>query len=509
MLMIALLIFLASVVFLIGSIRNKSDKYLYIMIGYFISCTFTLITSVMYTASVSKYSPYLFFESNIFYFLMRHAMHVTVLSNFYNLSVACYMLTSALCFLLDQKRKKRLLIPLLAPIAAFLFVNHSNTSWHVFILMNTDSAPAFLYFLYDNLGWLNPLLITLYLLLPIVSFQRSAHKTKLNFQKEYYNVLTVCNLVIDLYYMLVLNVFFRAIRYSNLTLAKLLKNPIISETNPLSVFISFIVIFAMVFLILYYQPFQSYVIRSRKEWERDMKSTSTNLNLVLHTYKNAFISINRIADTISENTETQNPEMVQFCAETLRGIAEDQLEIINRTLSLTHIQEITLTETDLKKILDAVTAEVHIPEDIRLSIRYETDHTEILGSEYYLKEAFKNLIENAVTALEKTERTEKKIEISCYLDGDFIILEFFDNGCGIEKKHIKNIFNLYYSSKQKKECGGVGLYFVRNVINQHRGKIEVMSEPGTYTSFLVMLHPRRKKRRKKTWKKSDGQSVMM
>ena len=49
-----------------------------------------------------------------------------------------------------------------------------------------------------------------------------------------------------------------------------------------------------------------------------------------------------------------------------------------------------------------------------------------------------------------------------------------------------NIFNLFYSSKGQKGTG-LGLFIVRNIIQQHGGKIQVDSEPGQGSKFRVIM----------------------
>ena len=65
-----------------------------------------------------------------------------------------------------------------------------------------------------------------------------------------------------------------------------------------------------------------------------------------------------------------------------------------------------------------------------------------------------------------------------------------DDGVGIKKKEIKNIFKRFYSTSSSKNSMGIGLNMARIIVQKHNGKIEVTSEPGKYTTFKIMFMKR-------------------
>ncbi|MCA6066643.1 HAMP domain-containing histidine kinase [Chryseobacterium sp. RG1] len=102
-----------------------------------------------------------------------------------------------------------------------------------------------------------------------------------------------------------------------------------------------------------------------------------------------------------------------------------------------------------------------------------------------LETIIKNLCENSV----KYGASSVKINI---LDlHENLTIEISDNGEGIEKKELKNIFEKFYriqSNNIHNTKGlGLGLYFVKKIIDQYRGKIEVISQPKEGTLFKINL----------------------
>lgn len=99
--------------------------------------------------------------------------------------------------------------------------------------------------------------------------------------------------------------------------------------------------------------------------------------------------------------------------------------------------------------------------------------------------AFRNLIKNAVEAMEKSSRSV--IYISTYHEiidlNEFFIISITDTGVGIEKNNLHKIFEPYFTSKEKGT--GIGLSTVEKIISEHNGTIDVESIPGEGTTFFI------------------------
>ena len=64
-------------------------------------------------------------------------------------------------------------------------------------------------------------------------------------------------------------------------------------------------------------------------------------------------------------------------------------------------------------------------------------------------------------------------------------ITFTDTGVGITPEHLKRIFDLYFTTKEK--GSGIGLSMVYRTVQMHDGEIEVESTPGKGTTFRVLL----------------------
>ncbi len=98
-----------------------------------------------------------------------------------------------------------------------------------------------------------------------------------------------------------------------------------------------------------------------------------------------------------------------------------------------------------------------------------------------LKQAFYNLIKNAVQALSHggilrvtTSRSDTHLQVS-----------FEDNGTGISVEDMAHITEPYFT--RKKNGSGLGLFIVQRILHEHGGELELLSEPGRGTTARILL----------------------
>ena len=100
-----------------------------------------------------------------------------------------------------------------------------------------------------------------------------------------------------------------------------------------------------------------------------------------------------------------------------------------------------------------------------------------------LNQVFMNIIINAIHAIE----LEGNIKIETYEKDQKIFIEISDNGKGIPENVIPNIFNTFFTTKEKGKGTGLGLSICKNIIQQHNGNIDVHSKVGEGTTFTISL----------------------
>jgi signal transduction histidine kinase len=73
-------------------------------------------------------------------------------------------------------------------------------------------------------------------------------------------------------------------------------------------------------------------------------------------------------------------------------------------------------------------------------------------------------------------------------EGDTVLIEVVDQGCGIAEDAVSRIFDPFYSRRADGEAGtGLGLTICQSIVARYGGRIEVHSRPGEGTTFRVTL----------------------
>ncbi|MDZ7641677.1 MAG: ATP-binding protein [Desulfurivibrio sp.] len=125
-------------------------------------------------------------------------------------------------------------------------------------------------------------------------------------------------------------------------------------------------------------------------------------------------------------------------------------------------------------------------ENNKIEVRrhFATELPPIMGVPDQLKQVFLNLLTNAREAIGPGGGV---ITITTAAEGDEITVTIGDNGCGIAQDDLPQIYEPFFSTKSAVKCTGLGLSVSYGIIQRHGGRIEVVSEPGRGTEFIIRL----------------------
>ena len=119
---------------------------------------------------------------------------------------------------------------------------------------------------------------------------------------------------------------------------------------------------------------------------------------------------------------------------------------------------------------------------VELLKRYgEIPPVECLPSQ--LNQVFLNILVNAGHAIEQ----RGQITVSTYAEGDRVYIEISDTGKGIAEQHLARVFEPFFTTKPIGKGTGLGLSISYGIIKKHGGQIDVRSEVGVGTTFLISL----------------------
>ena len=164
------------------------------------------------------------------------------------------------------------------------------------------------------------------------------------------------------------------------------------------------------------------------------------------------------------------------CGDIVKGLLDfsrkDQENFANR-----HLHPI------LKDAYNLMTHQMKMA-DIHFYTDFQASSDLIYCNDNQVKQVCVALLVNALEAI--TENGEILIR-TFNPDENHITFEVSDNGVGIPKEDISRIFQPFFSAKQKASGIGLGLAIVHGIVQNHKGKIEVGSEPGKGTTMSITL----------------------
>lgn len=108
------------------------------------------------------------------------------------------------------------------------------------------------------------------------------------------------------------------------------------------------------------------------------------------------------------------------------------------------------------------------------------------GDPHLIEGALLNLVSNAI----KYSARGSEVKLCADVEGDGAVLEVWNPGPTIPREELVRLFEPFYRRKEQEETArgwGLGLAFVKRIAEQHGGKVEAFSEPGSGTSFRIHL----------------------
>lgn len=163
------------------------------------------------------------------------------------------------------------------------------------------------------------------------------------------------------------------------------------------------------------------------------------------------------------------------------------------------LEPVDMTEV-LRRALDIFIQQLKLRE-IEVTLDFGTGLPRVLADASRLEQVFINMLINARDAIEEKWATAKaalgneeadliapkRITLRTHMQGDFVVAEIIDTGCGIPSGVREKIFEPFFTTKRVGKGTGLGLSISYGIIKDCGGTIGVDSEPGQGTRFIIAL----------------------
>lgn len=203
-----------------------------------------------------------------------------------------------------------------------------------------------------------------------------------------------------------------------------------------------------------------------------------------HEIRNPLSSILGSIELVKKTTkfDDENSMLMDIIVKELLRVNE----LIERFLMFARPAPPKFSNTNLAQIVSEVVEMVRFDKDFKNGIEIKIIDEfkgEIMADPSMMRQVFWNLIKNSIQAIK--EAGEIIIAIREGKEAGYVEVEVKDTGCGIPQTELKNIFDPFYSTKEKSI--GIGLSIIHSIVKEHKGKIDVESVVGEGTVFKIII----------------------
>lgn len=201
--------------------------------------------------------------------------------------------------------------------------------------------------------------------------------------------------------------------------------------------------------------------------------------VIAHEIRNPLASLRGSVEYLSETVmlDEDNKKVFNILIREIERLNK----IINDFLYYTRISEPEKTNIYVKNLIDEIWFELTFSDKKRSNFIYKfqgDNELVLLGDPNQIRQAFMNLILNAIEAMELKNNLNGSIIVTCEKNGKEVVITFEDEGGGIPENIINKVFDPFFSTKEKGT--GIGLSIVYKIVQEHGGSIKVRNtDKGT------------------------------
>ncbi|WP_010135253.1 hybrid sensor histidine kinase/response regulator transcription factor [Ochrovirga pacifica] len=236
-----------------------------------------------------------------------------------------------------------------------------------------------------------------------------------------------------------------------------------------------------------------------KELEKEKKEELQNLKLefftnVSHEFRTPLTLIKGPLDVLQKRGLELKPDAFKEQLRLMEKNTNYLLRLVNQLLDFRKMNQGKTTLVMRNSNIVSFIKEVAEPFQFlvhKKEINFTINNSSNSIYSWFDHDAIEKIINNLLSNAYKFTPKEGTIEVSVSENENKVVIQVKDSGIGIAPDRMKNIFERYYTKKDKNENNpkgiGIGLAFTKNLVELHQGTIEVKSEPNQGTEFTIQL----------------------
>ncbi|MBL7998075.1 MAG: hypothetical protein JNL32_05500 [Candidatus Kapabacteria bacterium] len=237
-----------------------------------------------------------------------------------------------------------------------------------------------------------------------------------------------------------------------------------------------------------------WTVRNLNRHKKLSEMKSDFINNMTHEFKTPIATIALASDALRDPDVANNTERVSRFIGVIKEENHRLGTQVERVLQAARLErgELALTKTEINvhDILTCVKDSIALQIDARggiVSLNHDAAYPFIVADEMHIRNVMLNLLDNA----NKYTEREPIINITTRNTSDGVEIRISDNGIGINAENQKRVFDKLYrvptGNIHNVKGFGLGLSYVKAIVEAHGGTVDVASEPGKGSTFTVVL----------------------
>ena len=220
------------------------------------------------------------------------------------------------------------------------------------------------------------------------------------------------------------------------------------------------------------------------------------INNMTHELKTPIASISLAAQMMNDESVPKTEQMTRHLSGVITDEAKRLRFLVEKVLQMSMFDKKSIVfkkkELDLNEMVEQIAQTFTLRVEHtggKIYTQIEAVDSAIFVDEVHFQNAITNLMDNAVKYRKPEEPLD--IHIHTWNDQEKLYLSIQDTGQGIKKENLKKIFDKFYrvhtGNKHDVKGFGLGLAYVKKVVDLHQGDIKAESEVGKGTKFTISL----------------------
>jgi len=218
------------------------------------------------------------------------------------------------------------------------------------------------------------------------------------------------------------------------------------------------------------------------------------INNMTHELKTPISTISLASQMLRDSSVIRTPTTIDHISGVIFDESERLTNQVEKVLQMAVFNEgklkLKFSEIDINKLVDTISSNFEIrvsTENGTLNTELSAENPTIKGDEVHISNVIFNLLDNAL----KYRKGNPQIELSTENKNGWVVVQVKDNGIGIPKEHQNQIFERFYrvptGNIHNVKGFGLGLSYVKRIVEDHSGKIKVESTLGKGTRFRIFF----------------------